>query len=208
MFGLVSILFAFITCVFPSLKNLVSIFLIEAGQQFVTSRHKFLLSKNFWVFSIPLDRQPNPSSQISKLSVCSIEARHLLDPSKKFGHRHLLNTSRSIEFMFLTPLDISLLYRDAWIYIYLRLDPILFSLKYFDLFLFSLDPNLCSSLKSFFPFLFRPLPSFNPSVSGLYLFFSSSFMQFLHLDLDFLSFFGGKFRVFEFLSKFLGWVLL
>ena len=108
MVGLVSILCAFITCVFPSLKNLVSVCTTLARQKLDTSRHNPFLSKFSQVFFIPLNRQPNPLSHISKLSVCSIEAQHHLNPSKQFGcrhhldlsrfcSRHLLNTSRSNE---------------------------------------------------------------------------------------------------------------
>ena len=75
----------------------------------------------------------------SKLSTCLIEARHLSWYIKIFSRRYLLDTSLSIEILFSTPLDTSSIYRDAWIYIFLRFDLVHFSLKHFDLSLSSLS---------------------------------------------------------------------
>ena len=100
-------------------------------------------------------------------------------------------------------LDIILICRDVQIYIYSRV--IRFhSISNTDTSLFSLDPNLSFSQKSFFPSRFRPIPSFNSLVCALNLLFLSFLML---LDLGFFESFG-KFGVLEFLQKILGWVLL
>ena len=97
--------------------------------------------------------------------------------------------------------------RYIYIYIYMRSDPILLHFKYFDLSLFSLDPNFFFSPKSFLPSRFWPNPSFFHFVSALNLFFFSIFMHFMHLDLGF-QVFGKNLGGFVLLSKILGWVLL
>jgi len=99
---------------------------------------------------------------------------HLLNRSKFLA----VDTFRSIETLFTILYRYLSIYWDAWFYIYSRFDPIHFSFKYFDLSLFSLDPNITFSQKSFFSLSFQPLPSLNPLVSGLNLFFFSFFMHF------------------------------
>ena len=120
MVSLLSILCAFITCVFPSLKNLFPVCSTQARQQLDTSRHKTFLSKFSGFFSIPLDRQPDPSSHISKIPVCLIDISTPPRSIEVFGRRYLLDTFRSIEM-------------PDYIYIYLRFNPVHFSLKYFNL---------------------------------------------------------------------------
>ena len=123
----------------------------------------FLLEKHlFWT----LDRS-------------SIVARHLLDLSSLFCRWYLLHLSR---FCSRHLLDTYSIYRDAYFYIYLRFDLVCSSLKYFDHFLFSLDPNTFYSQNPLYPSRFRPYPSLNPLASAL----SSSFsLSFMHLDLGF-----------------------
>ena len=53
------------------------------------------------------------------------------------------------------------------------------------------DPRPFFSLKSFFPFHFRPNPSLLHLVSALDLSFFSFFMYFMHVDLGFKVFFSG-----------------
>lgn len=166
LFRLLSILFSFISCCFSSLKNLFFGFLIEARYLLDLSR-----ISGFSRY-LSIDSPFHQSSSLNSLSTWYI-SRHLLDLSSQFCHQYLLHTS-----LIYRPLVLNtfLIYRGACFYIYLRFDPICFSLKYLDPFLFSLDPNNFSSKNSLYPSRFQPKPSFNPLVCALNLFFFS----FLH----------------------------
>ena len=86
----------------------------------------------------------------------------------RFCSRYILDLSR---WLILYILEVCLFH--AWSYI------------------FSLNPNLFFSPKSLFPSRIQPLPSLNPLVSVLNLFFFSFFLHFMHLNLGFQVF--GKF---------------
>ena len=156
-----------------------------------------LLWRPLGLFSIPLNRQPDPLSQFFGVFFF---ARQMLDTSSIYQDHFAINTS-SIpidlsRFCSRQVLDTFSIYRATfyiYIYIYLRSDPVLLKIKYLDLSLFSLDPNLIFSPKSFSHSRFRPNPSLNPLVSVLYLslacnmlmhctqFFSSSFLCLMFL---------------------------
>ena len=108
----------------------------------------------------------------------------------RFCSRYLLNTysilSRSIE----------LRYIYIYLSIYLKFDPVLFKLKYFDLSFSSLDPNTFFSPKPFSHSKSQPNPNLNPLVSVLNLFLFSLFMHFMHFRPRF-SFFG---KIFGYLN--------
>ena len=107
MLSLVSILVAFISYCFSSLKNLAFGCSIEAWQHLnkcsIAAQYKPLLSRISGFFSIPLDRYLDPSSLFPEVFVCLIKARHLLDLSKMFCRWFLLDISQSIELLFSTP---------------------------------------------------------------------------------------------------------
>ena len=70
-------------------------------------------------FSIPLDRQPNPSSQFFGASVCSIDYQYLLDLLRYFYHRYLLDTSQFIEFFFFSIKAQYLLDLSRYVFLYI-----------------------------------------------------------------------------------------
>ena len=76
-----------------------------------------------------------------------IDAQYLLNLSRSYCRRYLLDTSRSIKILFsidaqyLLDLSSYVFYIYIYIYISLRSDLVFLKLKYLDLFLFSLDSN-------------------------------------------------------------------
>ena len=125
-----------------------------------TSRHKSLLLRFSGFFSIPLDTQPDKSSQISKLTVCSISAQHLPQYIEVFSRRHFLICRAFI----LNSSSIPSRSMFLCFYKYLRVNPVLFKLKHLDTSLFFLNPKPYFSLKSFFPSSFWPISSSNQLV--------------------------------------------
>ena len=99
---MVSILIAFIMCCFSYLKNLGLGFLM-LDTSLIAPQYMPLLLRFLHLFSIPLDRQLDPLSQFFGVHVCQIDARYLLDLSRSFCCRYLLNISQSIEILFSIP---------------------------------------------------------------------------------------------------------
>ena len=122
--------------------------------------------------SIPLDRYPDPPSQII-WSLCLLNSTSI--------YRDFLPS--------ITPRCLSI-YRAAFFIYSLRSNPILLFLKYFDFSLSSRDLNISLSLKSLFPSNFQPYPSLLHLVSVLNLFFSLVFMHSCIFLPKFSSFFG------------------
>ena len=94
----------------------------------------------------------------------SLSARSKLDTSSIYQRCFAVDTSsiplNLSSFCSWHLLDTFSIYRGVCFYIYLRLDPILFSLKHFDPSLLSLNPNPIFSPKTFFPSQFWTFPSF------------------------------------------------
>ena len=127
MFALMVILFAFILCCFFSSKSL-----FQGSRQIPrylldTSSIQALLSRFLGFCSIPLDRYPDPPSQII-WSLCLLNSTSI--------YRDFLPL--------ITPRCLSI-YRAAFFIYSLRSDPILLFLKYFDFSLSSRDLNISLS---------------------------------------------------------------
>ena len=190
---MLNMLFDCLFWVYPNCIHLVLLLLLENSLSCLLIVARYLLdSSSIYASSIEISgfvlytfRQiAHPSSQFFfGVSVCSIDAQYPLDLSKSFFHQFLLDTSRSIEFLFSIEarylLDISS-YIFLYIYIYMRFDLIHFKLKYLDTSHFSLDPILFFSQKSLFPSRFQPCPSIHSLASVLNIIFSPSFMHFMH----------------------------
>ena len=130
------------------------------------------------LFSTPIDRYPDPSSQIL-WSLC------LLD-------RCLIPSLIYRDFLPSTPPRYLSIYRATFYINTIEVRPDFEPLQIFgSLSLSSFDPRPFFSLKSFFPFHFRLHPSLLHLVSALDLSFFSFFMYFMHVDLGFKVFFFG-----------------
>ena len=135
-----------------------------------------LLLRFLGLFSTPIDKYPDPSSQIL-WCLC------LLD-------RCLIPSLIYRDFLPSTPPRYLSIYRATFYINTFEVRPSFEPLQIFgSLSLSSFDPRPFFSLKSFFPFHFRPHPSLLHLVSALDLSFFSFFMYFMHVDLGFQGFF-------------------
>ena len=166
-------------CVFPSLKNLFSSSLIASWQifdrfsfiepfflLFLTDLDGISIYRDFWVSSRQiLNSFFDPSSQFSKPSIWLIDSRQLLNPSRCFCRRQILDSTLTNSFMsrfsarqILRSIELRFLYI-GWMRIRSHFFTSLFRHNFF-----SFLPNNSLSLLSFYPCDFRSISSLNPSV--------------------------------------------